>query len=126
MGLDPDEQEYCYEHYWNAVEKNTVYDVSSFARDWLAAIRRKTPAIKRVYTVFKDYVKAQAFNTRNLLSELLKYSEHYKVITTASSGTPQDRRRTSISAARNLGMAILLADFGVFGSVMTSLQPSRW
>lgn len=89
MGLDSDEQEYCYEHYWNAVEKNTAYDVSSFARDWLAAIRRKTPAIKRVYTVFKDYVKAQAFNTRNLLSELLKYSEHYKVITTASSGTPK-------------------------------------
>lgn len=88
MGLDPDEQERCYEEYWNEIEKNTGFDVSGFARDWLAAIRRKTPAIKKVYTVFKDYVKSQGFDTEKLLAELLKYSDHYKVITTASSGVP--------------------------------------
>lgn len=87
MGLNPDEQERCYEHYWNEIEKNTNYDVSSFARDWLSAVRRKTPAVKKVYAVFKDYVKSQAISTEDLLSELLKYSAHYKAITTASSGS---------------------------------------
>lgn len=86
MGLDPVTQEICYEKYWNGIEKNTGYEVSSFARDWLAAIRRKTPAIKKVYTTFKDYVKSQGFDTVELLAELLKYSDHYRVITKASSG----------------------------------------
>ena len=54
-------QEEYYEQYWNEIEKNTGYDVSSFARDWLAAVRRKTPAIKKVYSVFKDYVECQRF-----------------------------------------------------------------
>lgn len=58
MGLDAQMQEEYYERYWNEIEKNTGYDVSSLARDWLAAVRRKTPAIKKVYSVFKDYVKA--------------------------------------------------------------------
>ena len=89
MGLDPEEQERCYEDYWNAIEKNTNFEVSSFARDWLAAVRRKTPAIKKVYTVFKDYIKSRGLGTEELLAELLKYSEHYKVITTATSGSPK-------------------------------------
>ena len=33
MGLDPVTQEICYEKYWNGIEKNTGYEVSSFARD---------------------------------------------------------------------------------------------
>ena len=86
MGLDAQMQEEYYEQYWNEIEKNTGYDVSSFARDWLAAVRRKTPAIKKVYSVFKDYVKAEAFDTKALLEELLKYSKHYKAINAADSG----------------------------------------
>lgn len=43
MGLDAQMQEEYYERYWNEIEKNTGYDISSFARDWLAAVRRKTP-----------------------------------------------------------------------------------
>lgn len=94
MGLDAQMQEEYYEQYWNEIEKNTGYDVSSFARDWLAAVRRKTPAIKKVYSVFKDYVrtefkdcaKAGAFDAKALLEELLKYSKHYKAINAADSG----------------------------------------
>lgn len=85
MGLNPEEQERCYNDYWNVIEKNTNFDVSSFARDWLAAVRRKTPAIRRVYNVFKDYVKARDYSTETLLAELLRYSKHYKVINTATS-----------------------------------------
>lgn len=86
MGLDTQTQEEYYEKYWNEIEKNTGYDVSSFVRDWLAAIRRKTPAIKKVYAVFKGYVKSEAIETKALLEELLKYSKHFKTITSADSG----------------------------------------
>ena len=77
---------FCARACWGDAQKNTGYDVSSFARDWLAAVRRKTPAIKKVYSVFKDYVKAEAFDTKVLLEELLKYSKHYKAINAADSG----------------------------------------
>lgn len=86
MGLESNDQEECYEKYWNEIEKNTGYDVSAFSRVWLAAIRRKTPAIKKVYTVFKDYAKTQGLDRHELLSVLLRYSELYKAITTADSG----------------------------------------
>lgn len=89
MGLNPEKQEEYYETYWNVIEKNTHFDVSSFARVWLASILRKTPAIKRVYTVFKDYVKANNFETQELLEQLLKYSNYYRDITNASSGNPK-------------------------------------
>lgn len=36
--------------------------------------------------MFKDYVKAEAFDTKVLLEELLKYSKHYKAINDADSG----------------------------------------
>lgn len=89
MGLNPEKQEEYYETYWNVIEKNTHFDVSSFARVWLASILRKTPAIKRVYTVFKDYVKTNSFETQELLEQLLKYSNYYRDIINASSGNPK-------------------------------------
>ncbi len=89
MGLSSDEQEEFYEIYWNEIEKNTQYDVSSFTRDWLTAMRRKTPVISRVYITFKDYVKSLGLDTQELLENLKQYSEHYRVITEAQYGNPQ-------------------------------------
>lgn len=86
MGLDPASQEEYYESYWNRIEKNTDFDVSSFARDWLAATQRKTPAIKKVYAVFKNYVKDNEIDTKELLESLLRYSGYYRLIYKHDSG----------------------------------------
>ncbi len=88
MGIAPDQQEEYYEKYWNAIEKNTYYDVSSFARDWLASMLRKTPAMAKVYPAFKDYVRRSGQATEELLEHLLSGSEYYRIITQASSGNP--------------------------------------
>lgn len=86
MGLNPALQEEYYEDYWNEIEKNTDYDVSSFARDWLAATQRRTPAIKKVYTVFKNLVKDNSMDTKDLLDSLLRYSSYYRLIYKHDSG----------------------------------------
>lgn len=86
MGLEPQEQELYYKDYWNEIEKNTEYDVSSFIRDWLAAVRRRTPAIRSVYSIFKEHVKKKSTSTIEQLSELRRYSIHYRTIIQASSG----------------------------------------
>ena len=86
MGLDSEIQDTYYEKYWNKIEVFTSYDVSSFVRDYLAAKRRQTPAIRKVYSVFREYVKNDALQTEALLEELLKYSKHYAVLRNADSG----------------------------------------
>lgn len=78
MNLPEDLQNRYYEQYWNIIEANTDYEVSSFIRDYIAAKTRKTPIISRVYPSFRSYAKA--FKTDSLLADLLRYSVHYRRI----------------------------------------------
>lgn len=80
MGLDSDCQEQYYEQYWNPIENNTGYDVSSFVRDWLAAKTRQTPTVKKVYAAFRDYARKSDSDAQGLLKEMLMYSKHYAAI----------------------------------------------
>jgi len=90
MGLESGRQNEYYERYWNPIEKNTDYDVSAFVRDWLAARRRQTPAVKKVYSAFRDFVRST--ETGDLLEELLKYSRYYGQIKHATTGSPEVNR----------------------------------
>lgn len=86
MDLDTDLQDEYYENYWNPIEKNTNYDVSGFVRDWLAARDRKTPTIKKVYTVFRERMKGNSLDTKGVLEEMLEYSRYYQAILSADTG----------------------------------------
>lgn len=85
MDLPEKTQEECYERYWNPIEVNTDYDVSSFIRDYLAAVTRKTPAIRRVYHVFREFAAGK--ESEPLLEELLRYSSVYKKISDGKVGS---------------------------------------
>lgn len=85
MDLPEKAQEQCYEKYWNPIEVNTDYDVSSFIRDYLAAVTRKTPAIRRVYHVFREFAAGK--ESEALLAELLRYSSVYKKISDGKVGS---------------------------------------
>lgn len=87
MGLDSDRQEQYYEQYWNPIEKNTGFDVSSFVRDWLAARTRQTPTVKKVYAAFREYARKCDAGTQGLLKEMLMYSKHYAAIRGAATGS---------------------------------------
>lgn len=75
MGLESELQEQYYEQCWNPIEKITGYDVSAFVRDWLVAKFRQTPAIKKVYAVFREHAKKDGVDTCELLEEMLKYAK---------------------------------------------------
>lgn len=105
MGLSPDLQEMYYEKYWNKIEKNTGYDVSSFVRDYLAAVRRSTPAIRKVYSVFKEYVRETPQVLESLLGDLLKYSEYMQQIVSAAS--PYPISNTFLSRLNLLELSVL-------------------
>lgn len=80
MGQDSDKQEQYYNKYWNKIEKNTGYEVSDFVRYYLTVILSKTPAIKDVYMVFKEYVEKNKIETEPLLQDMLKYAKYYMQI----------------------------------------------
>ncbi|MBQ9005727.1 MAG: DUF262 domain-containing protein [Atopobiaceae bacterium] len=84
MDIPAHEQEVYYTQYWNRIEKNTGYDVSSFIRHYLTVVDRKTPNKSAVYEAFRDFSDGQ--DIRMLMSELRDYSERYREFTRFESG----------------------------------------
>lgn len=86
MGEEADIQEKYYNKYWNKIEKDTGYEVSDFVRYYLTVALSKTPTMKEIYSVFKDYVEKNKIATEALLQDMLKYARFYKQIRTATTG----------------------------------------
>lgn len=86
MGKEPDKQEQFYNKYWNKIEKDTGYEVSDFVRYYLTVVLSKTPTIKEIYSVFKEYVEKNKMETEVLLQDMLKYARYYKQIRNAVTG----------------------------------------
>ncbi|KAB7790022.1 DUF262 domain-containing protein [Bifidobacterium leontopitheci] len=94
MNLPLDQQEMCYERYWNVMERNTSYDVSAFIRDYLTMKTRRTPVISQVYSSFRQYAKD--FEPLNLMNDMLRFSRYFGRITgtiTQSSSVDDGLRR---------------------------------
>ena len=85
MGLNPQEQNACYENYWAKIEKNAGKDVSSFVRDYLSIKQHSTPTISKVYQVFKNYVEDGQIPLNTLMQDMLDYARIYKKITSGKS-----------------------------------------
>lgn len=96
MGVQPTKlQERYYEKYWHKIEQHTNYDVSAFTRDYLSIKTQSTPAMKRVYMKFKDFVATNPFeNIKDkkeidekevLLIDLLEYAKRYEILLEANS-----------------------------------------
>ncbi|MDC7248472.1 MAG: DUF4268 domain-containing protein [Sphaerochaetaceae bacterium] len=86
MGLPSRQQNKLYEKYWNKIEINTSYDVSSFIRDYLSVKQQATPAFRNVYFKFKEYVESKQFEEiEDLLIDILDYSKKYQYLLKANS-----------------------------------------
>jgi hypothetical protein len=69
-----------YTNFWYKIEINTNYDVSRFLRDYLTLKERRIPNKDKVYIYFKSYIQKNSLNIVDLLTDLLKFSEYYKII----------------------------------------------
>ena len=87
MGQTPENQELFYKKYWSKIEvctgndKNNNNGVSLFVRDYLSVMRQVTPAMDKIYPVFKSYVAGRDVSMEELLKELLGYARLYEVLT---------------------------------------------
>lgn len=81
MGLSLHEQEAYYTKYWNEIEKNTGYDVSSFVRDYLSIKQHMIPNLKNIYPSFKSFRQEAERNgqtTEDILRDMLACARRYR------------------------------------------------
>lgn len=76
MSLQPQEQEYFYNEYWNKIEELTEYKPTMFIRDYLTIKTRVICKIENLYTFFKSYVKNSYLTRQELLADMLPYAEY--------------------------------------------------
>ncbi|WP_338596244.1 DUF262 domain-containing HNH endonuclease family protein [Clostridium baratii] len=86
MDKSSKEQEELYNNYWNKVEKNTLYNVTNFIRDYMTMKEKKISNINKVYTNFKTYIKDNNIDIKDCLKDMLIYSEYYNKILTSKTG----------------------------------------
>lgn len=89
MDKSSKEQEELYNNYWNKVEKNTLYNVTNFIRDYMTMKEKKISNINKVYTNFKTYIKDNNIDIKDCLKDMLIYSEYYNKILTNKTGTKE-------------------------------------
>ena len=78
MGLPMQQQNDCYEQYWNPIERCTGYQVDAFVRDYLSVKQQAIPVMSKVYVTFKAYVEAEKPTTEALLQDMLAYAKRYE------------------------------------------------
>ena len=86
MSLSADEQEMCYEAYWNKIEIATSYQPTMFIRDYLTIKTRKIAKIEKLYFEMKQYLENSGLSRQELMADMLKYAEQYHRINNASLG----------------------------------------
>lgn len=86
MSLSADEQEACYEAYWNKIEIATSYQPTMFIRDYLTIKTRKIAKIEKLYFEMKQYLENSGLSRQELMADMLKYAEQYHRINGASLG----------------------------------------
>ncbi len=79
MDLPAEIQEEYYFNYWSIIEERTKFKVKDFVRDFLTLNTKKIPRKqdKEIYESFKEYFVKAKQTKREILDELLEYSQYY-------------------------------------------------
>lgn len=93
MSLSPDEQERCYEAYWNKIEIATSYQPTMFIRDYLTIKTKKIAKIEKLYFEMKQYLENSGLSRQELMADMLKYAVQYYRINDASLGDTKLSRK---------------------------------
>ena len=90
MGLSSIEQEEYYENYWNPIELQTSYKVSSFVRDYLAIKQGRVAVIDSVHPTFKEFIEnpKNPLAVKDVLEEMVGYATIFHDITQATKYSP--------------------------------------
>ena len=88
MGLPSTQQNLLYEDYWNRIEKNVSYETDAFLRWYLITKTSRTPRLNQVFDSFKKFVSADERDITTIMSEIRDFSDYYRQILNAATGSP--------------------------------------
>lgn len=89
MGQPSYKQEILYNDYWHKVEKNTLYKVTDFIRDYMTMKENKISNIDKIYINFKRYVNENDLDIETCLKDMLVFSVYYNKILANNIGNKQ-------------------------------------
>lgn len=78
------DQDRLYNKYWAKIELLVEDEMDRFIRDYISAKTRKTPAFKRIYEEFKEYVYENKIEKEDLLKDILLYAKNYNILLTSN------------------------------------------
>lgn len=86
MGQSSEKQEQLYNKYWHKVEKNTLFKVTEFIRDYMTMKENKISNINKTYINFKRYINENNIEIETCLQDMLIFSQYYNKILTSNIG----------------------------------------
>lgn len=106
MTLSSEEQEECYRKYWSKIEANTDMEPTMFIRDYMTVKCKTISSITELYFDFKKFDEENGMNRKELLEDMLKYSNYYYQASKGKTKNKKiDRKFTQLS---NIGSAVCM------------------
>lgn len=81
MSMNAEQQEQCYEKYWNKIEVYTGYDPTMFVRDFLTVRTKTIPNIENLYFDFKSFVERYGLSREEVMAEMTEYAKYWDIFT---------------------------------------------
>lgn len=85
MSMTTEEQERCYEKYWNKIEVYTGYDPTMFVRDFLTVHTKTIPNIENLYFDFKSYVERSGISREEIMADMTEYAKFWNIFVSQKS-----------------------------------------
>ena len=89
MSMDNDEQERCYDKYWNKIEEYTDYNPTMFIRDYLTVYTKSISNIDNLYFEFKSFVERMGMSREDVMSDMTEYARYYNIFSKFKSESPK-------------------------------------
>ena len=79
MSMTTEEQERCYEKYWNKIEVYTGYDPTMFVRDYLTVRTKTIPNIENLYFDFKLFIERTGQSREEIMADMTEYAKYWDI-----------------------------------------------
>ncbi len=89
MSMTGDEQERCYDAYWNKIEEYTDYNPTMFIRDYLTVYTKTITNIDNLYFEFKSFLERMEMSREDVMMDMTEYARYYYIFSKYQSTTPK-------------------------------------
>lgn len=110
MSMDNDEQERCYDKYWNKIEEYTDYNPTMFIRDYLTVYTKSISNIDNLYFEFKSFVERMGMSREDVMSDMTEYARYYNIFSKFKSESAKlnDKFRQLSTIGSTVGMTFYM------------------